>query len=173
VKPGKSTALYSVPWRYIGKEVDVRQTTKTVEVFCDGTLIKPHARIERGKQTDHSDYPPEKIAFFVRTPAWCRQRAAELGQHVAHVVDALMELNALYRLRQAQGVIRLAEKCEPERLDAACRRALEAGDPTLETVRGSLAAGTEHDTPAVASAPPAAPAHLHGPQRLFGSRACR
>lgn len=167
VKPGRSKALYSVPWRYIGKQVELRQGHKTVEVFCEGQLIKTHARIERGKQTDHSDYPPEKIAFFMRTPAWCRRRAAELGQHVAGVVDALMELNALYRLRQAQGVIRLAEKYEPDRLDAACRRALEVGDPTLKTVRGILAAGTEHDALTVVAAAPAAPAHLHGPQRLF------
>ena len=165
VKAGK--ALYSVPWRYIGKSVDVRQGTRTVEVFFCGTLIKTHPRIERGKQTDLSDYPPEKIAFFMRTPAWCRRRAGELGQHVAGVVDALMELNALYRLRQAQGVIRLAEKYEPERLDAACRRALEVGDPTLKTVRGILATGTEHDVVVVVDRIPTAPAHLHGPQGLF------
>jgi hypothetical protein len=167
VKAAKGKALYSVPWRYIGKQVDVRQGQKIVEVFFEGTLIKTHPRIERGKQTDHSDYPPEKIAFFMRTPAWCRRRATELGQHVAGVVDALMEVNALYRLRQAQGVIRLAEKYEPERLDAACRRALEVGDPTLRTVRGILQSGTEHDVVVVVDRIPAAPAHLHGPQRLF------
>ena len=160
-------ALYSVPWRYIGRRVDVRQGTKVVEVFLDGQLIKTHRRIERGKQSDHTDYPPEKIAFFMRTPAWCRRRAAELGHHVALVVEALMEVNALYRLRQAQGVIRLAEKYEAERLDAACRRAITVGDPTFKTVRGILVAGTEQDQLVVVDAPPAAPAHLHGPQALF------
>ncbi|HYA69584.1 MAG TPA: IS21 family transposase, partial [Acidimicrobiales bacterium] len=160
-------ALYSVPWRYIGKRVDVRVGHRTVEVFFEGTLIKIHPRIERGKQTDPADYPPEKITFFMRTPAWCRRRAAELGQHVAGVVDALMEVNALYRLRQAQGIVKLADKYEPERLDAACRRALEVGDPTLRTVRGTLHSGTEHDTVLVADKIPDAPAHLHGPERLF------
>ena len=43
----------------------------------DKTVIKTWARIERGKQTDWDDYPPEKVAFFMRTPAWCRRRAAE------------------------------------------------------------------------------------------------
>jgi hypothetical protein len=165
VKAGK--ALYSVPWRYIGQKVEVRQGHRTVEVYLEGQLIKTHARVERGKQTDHTDYPPEKIAFFMRTPAWCRRRAAELGQHVAGVVGALLELNALYRLRQAQGVLRLADNYEPERLDAACRRALEVGDPTLRTVRGILQSGTENDTVVVIDHIPSAPAHLHGPQRLF------
>ena len=124
VKVGK--ALYSVPWRHIGHEVDAREGYRVVEIFFEGELIKTHLRIERGKQTDPADYPPEKIAFFMRTPAWCRHRAAELGPNVTSVVAALMELNALYRLRQAQGVVGLAEKYGPGRLDAACRRAINA-----------------------------------------------
>jgi transposase len=163
IRVGK--ALYSVPWRYIGTTVDAREGARTVEVYLDGVLIKTHARVEKGKQTDPSDYPPEKIAFFMRTPAWCRRRAAELGDAVAEVVGVLMEVNALYRLRQAQGVIRLAERYDTERLDAACRKALAAGDPSYKTVKGILAAGTELDgTPA--QQPPSAPAHLHGPERL-------
>ncbi len=35
----------------------------------------PPAQV-RGKQTDFGDYPPEKIAFHMRTPAWCRKHAA-------------------------------------------------------------------------------------------------
>jgi hypothetical protein len=160
-------ALYSVPWTYIGATVDARQGVRTVEVYLDAKLIKTHPRIERGRQTDPGDYPPEKIAFFMRTPTWCRRRAAELGDSVAEVVAKLMEVNALYRLRQAQGVVRLADTYDADRLDAACRRAITVGDPSYRTVKGILAAGTEHegdDRPQVA---PGAPAHLHGPVRLF------
>lgn len=169
VKAGK--ALYSVPWRYVGKEVDIREGHKVVEVFCEGTLVKTHARIERGKQTDYGDYPPEKIAFFMRTPTWCRRQANELGPHVTELVELLMEVNALYRLRSAQGIIRLADRYEPERLDAACARAIAVGDPSLKTVRGILSAGTEHDTVMVLDRPPTAPAHLHGPEVLFEAEA--
>jgi len=163
-------ALYSVPWIHIGKTVDAREGVRIVEVFLDGTLIKTHPRIERGRQTDNGDYPPEKIAFFMRTPAWCRRRAAGLGEAVAEVVGILMEVNALYRLRQAQGVVHLADKYSPERLNAACRRAIVVGDPSYKTVKGILAAGTEHDGDDQASAP-TAPAHLHGPQGLFEGEA--
>jgi hypothetical protein len=160
-------ALYSVPWAHIGRTVDARLGPRTVEVFLDGKLIKTHVRIERGRQTDMADYPPEKVAFFMATPAWCRRQAAQLGASVAELVGVLMEVNALYRLRQAQGVVRLADKHGPERLDAACRRAITVGDPCLKTVRGILVAGTETDGDEVVQAPPSAPAHLHGPQRLF------
>lgn len=164
VKVGKT--LYSVPWRLIGKTVDAREADRVVEVFVDGQLVKTWARIERGKQTDWADYPPEKVAFFMRNPAWCRRRAVELGPNVVELIAMLLDINALHRLRSAQGVLGLADKHSAERLDAACRRAIDVGDPTYKTVKGILAAGTETigvDQPG----PPAAPAHLHGPVRLF------
>lgn len=168
VKVGR--ALYSVPWAHIGKTVDARQGVHTVQIYLDGTLIKTHPRQERGRSSDHGDYPPGKIAFVMRTPAWCRHRAAELGPAVAELIADLMQINALYRLRSAQGVIGLAAKYDPARLDAACARAIAVGDPTYKTVKGILAAGTEHDgTPA--QVPPAAPAHLHGPAQLFAVEA--
>jgi transposase len=166
VKVGK--AIYSVPWRFIGKEVKARQGASTVEIYSDGALIATHVRIERGKQTNYDHYPPEKIAFMMRTPAWCRHRAFELGESVASVVGVLMEVNALYRLRQAQGIVGLADKHGADRLDAACRRALLVGDPSYRTVKGILTTATENDEGHEQLAPPSAPAHLHGPERLFG-----
>ena len=165
IRVGK--ALYSVPWRFIGREVDAREGERRVEVFVDGEVVKTWARVERGKQTDWADFPPEKVAFFMRTPTWCRKRAAELGPSVLAVVEALFELNALHRLRSAQGVIRLAERYTRDRLAAACARALAVGDPSYRTVKGILAVGTEGEA-APESRPPSAPAHLHGPERLFG-----
>ena len=159
-------ALYSVPWRHMGRRVDARVTDTTVEIFDNLTLIKTHRRIDRGRATDWADYPPEKVAFFQRTPTWCRRHARELGPAVAELVEDLMQINALHRLRSAQGIIGLTDKHGAERLNAACRLAINVGDPTYRTVKGILAAGTENLTPA----PPAAntgPAHLHGPDRLF------
>lgn len=164
VKVGK--ALYSVPWRLIGKKVDARESDRTVEVFVDAALVKTHARVERGRQTDFGDYPPEKVAFFMRNPAWCRTRAAELGPAVVEFIAGMLDINALHRLRSAQGVLGLADKHTPARLDAACRRAIDVGDPTYKTVKGILAAGTE-TTDAEESGAASAPAHLHGPARLF------
>jgi hypothetical protein len=63
-------------------------------------------------------------------------------------------------------VVGLADKYGATRLDAACHRALEVGDPEYRTVRGILKAGTEDDGDAVLNAP-SAPAHLHGPSSLF------
>jgi len=164
VKVGKT--LYSIPWRYIGKSLDAKETSRTVAFFLDGMLVKTHVRMEKGKQTDYSDYPPEKIAFLQRNPVWCRRRAAEIGSSAAELVELLMEVNALYRLRSAQGIVRLADKYGEERTNAACRRALQVGDPSYKTVKGILIAGTEAEGTELVVVPDV-PAHLHGPQDLF------
>ena len=161
-------ALYSVPWRLIGRHVDVRRTDRHVEVFADGQLVKTHVTAGRGKVTDWADYPPEKIAFHMRTPTWCRTRAADIGPHTSAVIADLLEVNALFRLRSAQGVLSLTERYPTERVEAACGRALAAGDPSYRTIKGILAAGTDRDrAPARPGGDGGASAHLRGPAALL------
>jgi hypothetical protein len=160
-------ALYSVPFRFIGARLDVKLTDAMVFVFSDGELVKSHVRVRKGRRaTDWQDYPSQKAAFFMRTPAWCRHRAAECGPAVEHLVVGLLGEQALHRLRAAQGILRLADTYGGARLEAACALALEVGDPAYRTVKGILAAGREQ----LACEPEvtlSAPAHLHGPDTLF------
>jgi transposase len=165
VRVGKS--LYSVPWRHIGRRVDARETATVVQIFDTGQLIATHGRRPAGKATDLSHYPPEKIAFKMRTPTWCRHKAADIGAACAELIGGLLELNALFRLRAAQGVLGLAGKHGPDRLEKACARAIEVGDPSYRTVKGILAAGTETDPQPESTGDGGAAAHLHGPLQLF------
>jgi hypothetical protein len=161
--------LYSIPWQHIGKTLDVRLTSSMAQFFDHGELVKTHVRKLRGKQTDLSDYPPEKIAFHMRTPAWCRNKAAETGPACAALIGGLLEENALYRLRAAQGVLHLADKYQPGRLEAACAKAAAAGDPSYRTVKGILAAGTEQAPVIAPAGDGGAGAFLHGPEVLFAA----
>ena len=155
--------LYSVPWRHIGRTADVRLTATVVQFFIGGQLVKTHPRKVRGKQTDFADYPPEKIAFHMRTPNWCRRQAAGIGPSCEYLIGELLSGNALYQLRAAQGIIGLADKHDPSRLEAACAKAAAAGDPSYRTVRGILAAGAERDELPAAAGDGGAAAFLRGP----------
>ena len=161
-------SLYSVPWKHMGQTLDARSTATMVQLFAGGELIKTHVRTPRGKQTDLADYPPEKIAFRMRTPAWCRRRAAEIGPACTALIAGLLAGNALYQLRAAQGVLGLDSKHQAGRLEAACARATAAGDPSYRTVKGILAAGTETGQPPPQAGDGGAAAFLHGPAALFG-----
>jgi DNA replication protein DnaC len=110
-------------------------------------------------------------AALERTPAWCRQGAAEAGEHVGRLVGELLAGNALHHLRAVQGVLRLVERYGPGRLDAACRRALAFGDPSYRTVKGILAAGADQVPLPFETEHPTAnqiPALLHAPAALIG-----
>ena len=83
------------------------------------------------------------------------------------MIDGLLADNALFRLRAAQGVIGLADKHNPARLEAACAKATAAGDPSYRTIKGILAAGTQTAPAARSRGDAGAAAHLHGPAQLF------
>ncbi len=161
-------ALYSVPHRYRGRTLAVRLAATTAQFYLDQELVKTHPRVGKGqRQTDWNDYPPEKVAFWQRTPQWCRQKAAELGPEVARAVETLLAGHALHFLRQSQGIIRLADKYGADRLNAACARANAFDGASYRTVRNILAQGldTQPLFPPPADMP--APAHLHGMAGLF------
>jgi transposase len=166
-KVGKT--IYSIPWRFIGQRVDARSTPTVVQFFHNGQLIATHGRKPQGKQTDFGHYPPEKIAFRMRTPTWCRTRAGEIGPACVQVIAGLLEVNTLFRLRSAQGVLGLADKHGTSRLEAACAKAVAVGDPSYRTIKGILVAGVETDPPPPSSGDGGAAAHLHGPSRLFAN----
>jgi transposase len=166
-KVGKT--IYSVPWRFMGQRVDARETPTMVQIFHNGQLIATHGRKPQGKQTDFGHYPPEKIAFRMRTPTWCRTRAGQVGPACRRVIDGLLEVNALFRLRAAQGVLGLADKHSAQRLEAACVKAIAVGDPSYRTIKGILVAGVETDPPPASAGDGGAAAHLHGPSRLFAN----
>jgi hypothetical protein len=167
LKVGK--ALYSVPWRLIGQRLHARTAGDVVQIFAGADVVATHVRRPSGRSTDFTHYPPEKIAFHMRTPAWCRRTAALVGPACEAVIAEFMSDNAIHHLRSAQGVLGLRDKHGYERLEAACARAIELGDPSYRTVKGILIADTEHDTgQSPTGSASAAEAFLRGPEQ-FGS----
>jgi transposase len=164
------SSFYSIPWRYVGQTLDVRIGSVIVRFYVGTELVKTHLRGKPGqRQTDWNDYPPEKAAFFLRTPNWCREQASQLGQHVRAAVDELLDQHHLHHLRQSQGIIRLAETYGEVRLDAACQRALAYGNPHYRTIKTILEKAL--DPQLAEPAPPAIAsigAYLRGPEDLLG-----
>lgn len=168
LKVGK--ALYSVPWRLIGQRLHARTAGDVVQIFAGNDVVATHVRRPSGRSTDFSHYPPEKIAFHMRTPTWCRHTAELVGPACQQVIAEFMRDNAIHHLRSAQGVLGLRDKHGCDRLEAACARAIEVGDPSYRTIKGILVAGTEHAANERTTSSPAstAGAFLRGPEQ-FGT----
>jgi hypothetical protein len=69
-------------------------------------------------------------------PAWCRRQAAGIGPACEQVIGQLVAGNAPGRLRVVQGSSGLAGRHDPSRLEAACGKALAAGDPSYRAIKG-------------------------------------
>ena len=122
-------ALYSVPSTLCppGQQVEVGLGPKLVRIYHRGQLVKVHPRQPRGgRSTDTADYPAELTAYTLRAPDGINRSAAEQGPAVAEFAQRLFDGPLPWsRIRQGHKLIRLGQRYTSERLDSACRRALE------------------------------------------------
>ena len=140
-------ARYTAPYRLIGETLDVRSTWNTVEIFRNERMIRMHMRHPKGRiSINEEDYPPDKIAFYMRNPQFCLRKAGEIGSAAREAVEALLRHKATHNLRQSQGIIGLAEKYGAGRVNAAARRALDFGDPSYQTIKTIVEKGVEEKT---------------------------
>ena len=131
-------SYYSLPTRYIGKKVWVKGTQKVAEIFLDQERIKLHPRSHAPGRwvTDQSDYPPDKLAFLMATPTWCRKKASEFGPHTEALITTILKENAMRNLRKAQALLRLAEKYA--NFEKIAERALSYGVTRYRTIKAML-----------------------------------
>ena len=122
-------ALYSVPSALCppGQRVEIGLDAKLVRIYHQGRLVKVHPRQPRGgRATDPLDYPPELTSYTLRAPEGIKRSAAEQGPAVAEFADRLFDGPLPWaRIRQGHKLLRLGQRYTPQRLDAACRRALD------------------------------------------------
>ena len=122
-------ALYSVPSSLCppGQRVEIGLGSKLVRIYHRGRLLKLHPRQPRGgRSTDAADYPAELTPYTLRAPDRIKRNAAEYGPAVVDFAQRLFDGPLPWaKVRQGHKLIRMGQRYTPERLDAACRRALD------------------------------------------------
>lgn len=133
-------SYYSAPFRLIGKDLWVAAAGKEVRIFYQHQLVATHQRATgRGEwKTIISHLPPEKAGYYLFTPAFCREQARRIGPRTEELIIQLLGERPLNRLRAVQGILRMAKKYGPERLEAACNRALAFDELSYKTVKRIL-----------------------------------
>ena len=140
---------YSVPFEYIRQKVDVRLTRATVEVFYNGSRICSHPRlygkfnqystIQEHMPPDHQKYVQWNGERFIR---W----AGRIGSSTECAVRAIL---SSYKVEQqgyksCLGLLKLGDKYSAQRLEGACKRALEyTPRPSLKNIQAILASGQD------------------------------
>ena len=143
-------ALYSVPSSLCppSQKVEVRVDSKLVRIYHRGQLIKAHVRQPKGgRSTDPNDYPAELSAYTTRAPDGIKAKAAGLGPAVAEFAERLFDGPLPWtKVGQGHKLLCLGERYTAQRLDAACRRALEVDLIDVRRLERILVQALEEET---------------------------
>lgn len=124
---------YSVPHQYADEKLEYRLTAKALEVFLHGRRVASHPRLWiKDRPSTQKDHMPEHHKYYQEqfvewTPENLINSANRIGESVVQVVVAILGKNQHpeQKFRSCLGVIRLARTWGAERLNLACRRAID------------------------------------------------
>lgn len=138
---------YSVPFRLIGKQLEVRMTARIIELFDGNVRIAAHARsfVKGAHTTRINDMPSSHRRFAEWTPQRLTRWAGETGPCTARVVEQVIadKPHPEQGFRSALGVMRLGKRYGAQRLEAACDRALRVGAVRYQSIKTILERGLD------------------------------
>jgi transposase len=152
-------ALYSIPGNLIGCHVDARADRQLVRIFYRGQLIKIHPRKPPGgRSTDPADLPAHKTTYAMRDIEHLKRLAASDGPSIGAYAAALLDSPLPWtKMRQVYALLGLVKRWGPERVEAACARALDAETVSVSLIGRMIERATEtattHTPPPVAAKP--------------------
>jgi transposase len=138
--------FYSVPHGLIRAQVDVRMTSRTVEIFHKGRRVASHQRRYHGRRhgTDPDHMPSSHRRYADWSPARFKRWARSFGGETEGLIIAILanRPHPEQGFRTCLGVLRLLRGLEPERAEAVSAHAVEIGALTYK----SVASIVEHNT---------------------------
>ena len=144
---------YSIPYEYIGKKVDVRITGSIIEIFYNQNRIASHRRLygRKGQYSTVTEHMPKDHQEYLE---WngdrFRKWAERIGTNTYKVIDGILLSKRVEQqsYRACMGLLKLAEKYSPARLEAACQTALSyMGTPSYKSISSLLATAKDSSTP--------------------------
>jgi len=120
---------YSVPFEYVGKEVEIELAKNLLKVFYQGKEIAVHPRLSgRGKfRTNNSHYPAYKRYSDTEYQERYQAKMAKIGRYAEQLFFLIVQNHPKDWNRTVQGILSLRKTYPDEVIEAACRRALAFG----------------------------------------------
>jgi transposase len=138
---------YSVPYQLIHETVEIRYTHTTVEIFHKSHRVASHLRDDTpGMHTTVKEHMPKSHQEYLDwTPSRIINWAAKVGNATAKVVETVMNgrEHPAQGFRSCMGIMSLGKRYSPERLEAACRRALIIRGCRYKSIRSILEKGLD------------------------------
>jgi len=138
---------YSVPHRLVGAKVELRVTDSLLEGFVSNQRVACHAvSLVRGGFTTSADHMPASHRAHLE---WSPAKLIDWGQRIGVSTAAVVTWQLEHRphpeqgYRACLGLLALARKYTPQRLEAACARGLAIRAATLRSVTNILKCGLD------------------------------
>jgi hypothetical protein len=133
-------AYYSVPYKLIGKTVQVCVTSEVVRIFFEHQEVALHQKAkekwEYQRKTEHA--PPLQEDVLQCTREGLLLHAEKIGPHTSQLCSLLLSNPSIDKLRPVRCILRLALQYSIDRLENACKRALEYKTLKYESVKNIL-----------------------------------
>lgn len=133
---------YSVHYKYIHHEVEIRSTAKIIECFYKGKRIASHPRsyLRYKHTTIHEHMPPSHRAHAEWSPERIKRWANRIGPNTKIFIEVLMASRAFPQqaYRACLGILRLGSRYGEDRLENACAIAYESGATRYNQVESIL-----------------------------------
>lgn len=122
-------SYYSVPFEYIGKDVDIEVSKELVRIFYHDKEIAVHPRLrEKGKfQTNVNHYPKYKRFTDTEYQQMYQAKMASIGPYVEQIFFMIIEEHPHGWSRTVQGILSLGKKYPKNVINLACKRAIAFG----------------------------------------------
>lgn len=133
---------YSAPYKLITKQLNIRYTQNTVEIFYNGKRVASHVRSYiKGGHTTVKEHMPENHKKYLE---WSAQRiinwTAANGEFTKKLAEKIIEsrVHPQQGYRSCLGIIRLADKYGKNRVENACKRAYYFNAYSYQNVKSIL-----------------------------------
>jgi transposase len=156
---------YSVPYQLIHEEMDVRLTATSLEILFNGRRVATHCRsYRRGGYTTLPEHRPKSHQKHLEwSPSRILHWAAQIGPDTQKLAASILEQrpHPEQGYRSCLGLLRLGKTYSPERLEAACSKALEIKAYSYKNVESILKKGLDRQPSPCASSQRPLPLLIH------------
>jgi transposase len=138
---------YSVPYQLAREQVDVRLTSSTVEVLFKNKRVASHQRdYRKGAFITLTEHMPKSHQRYLEwTPSriirWAEKNGPKTQKLITRILDSRTHPEQGYR--SSLGIMHLGKAYSPERLEAACERALFINAYSYKSVQSILKKGLD------------------------------
>lgn len=138
---------YSVPYRFVGQQLDARFSARTVECFHQGQRVASHRRSPlKGHHTTVAAHMPTAHRHYAEwTPQrlirWAQQTGPATAGVIAHILER--RTHPQQGFRSCPGIMRLGKGFGAQRLEAACHRALTLDACSYKSIESILRQGLD------------------------------